>query len=434
MQSVLKKSISCILVCLGLVSFNTNAQERVIQDKEWENIVNYVNSKVTLAYIKHLKQTKNLPDEDLKEFNENIETPLEKNNIQKSLAYSEIEQLLKDNFDETLNNLSYQINSSVNFISQDTLFNRVKRNLNKVNAGHLYLEANVNSVKKEVENYINQNFQLKRSNNNKIQPTKATQQQKQEKPYYSWSILGFILAFVFGVLTIILFFKNKRIKKENKRIKKENKDLKKENKDLEKENKDLEEENKDLKEENKRIKERNKNLEETEKLYQKSQNRNNKKSRDKLDSNQNNKYTKTNTQSVEKKKQHGISDQPAPTYYFDKQQAANPVEKTFYAGKPTPNKEFSNITNSKDPQTSIFKLVTTNETQTKAEFEVIIASDFMEKNITNMPDDYLFRVCNHENSNQDFRREIITTKKGIAELVNDKWHVTENNKAIIKFQ
>lgn len=106
----------------------------------------------------------------------------------------------------------------------------------------------------------------------------------------------------------------------------------------------------------------------------------------------------------------------------------------FYAGKPTENKMFTDIRNEPDPNSTIFKLSYLENNPEKAEFEVLLVDDFMTKNITNLPDDYLFRVCYHENSNHDFRREIITTKKGVAERIDGKWIVRENNKATIKFQ
>lgn len=103
-----------------------------------------------------------------------------------------------------------------------------------------------------------------------------------------------------------------------------------------------------------------------------------------------------------------------------------------YAGKPTQNGEFLNIHTSINETESVFKLTVKNEIQ--AEFEVIIPSKIMEKYITNAPSDFLYRVCNHVNSNRDFTKEIITLKKGIAELVDEKWIVKEENKALIKFQ
>lgn len=113
-----------------------------------------------------------------------------------------------------------------------------------------------------------------------------------------------------------------------------------------------------------------------------------------------------------------------------------PVEKTkiLYAGKPSVNKVFTETFDQPQERQTIFKLTVDLNNGENAIFEVSDVSDFMIKNITNIPDDYLYRVCNHENSNSEFKREIITTKKGKAELIDGNWAVREENKATIKFQ
>ena len=105
---------------------------------------------------------------------------------------------------------------------------------------------------------------------------------------------------------------------------------------------------------------------------------------------------------------------------------------TLYAGKASENGNFEKITSEPQFDQTIFRLITLDENS--AEFEVAELSDYMTTEVTNSPDDYLYRVCFHENSNQDFREEIITTRKGTAHLIDDRWTVKEENKATIKFQ
>jgi len=108
--------------------------------------------------------------------------------------------------------------------------------------------------------------------------------------------------------------------------------------------------------------------------------------------------------------------------------------KEFFAGKPTPDRRFVEVTDKVIEQETVFKFNYSDESESTASFEVILASDFMKKEITNAPDDYLYRVCNNANSNQDFRREIITERKGIAHFRDGYWVVDELEKALIKFQ
>lgn len=94
---------------------------------------------------------------------------------------------------------------------------------------------------------------------------------------------------------------------------------------------------------------------------------------------------------------------------------------------------FSNVSEKLDPYKSYFKFTLSLDNKDKAEFEVL-DSEFILKKGANQPDLYLYTVCDPENSNQNFTGEIVTIKKGIAELVNDNWQVKKGNKAKIKFQ
>lgn len=106
----------------------------------------------------------------------------------------------------------------------------------------------------------------------------------------------------------------------------------------------------------------------------------------------------------------------------------------FYAGKPTNDRKWEEVTESPNEAKTIFKLSNFPNDKTKANFEVIITSDYMQREITNSPDSNLYRVCTNENANYEFTNKIITTKKGVANLVDGVWTVNEKDKAHIKFQ
>tara|TARA_R110000744_G_scaffold274204_1_gene387359 strand:+ start:35 stop:667 length:633 start_codon:yes stop_codon:yes gene_type:complete len=107
--------------------------------------------------------------------------------------------------------------------------------------------------------------------------------------------------------------------------------------------------------------------------------------------------------------------------------------KVFYSGKPTTEGKFSPVSSSPLSGQTIYKLFV-NEDGLTADFEIELVDQFITREVTNAPDEYLYRVCNQENSNKDFSREIITTKKGLAVLIDGNWVVKEANKATIKFQ
>ncbi|MCB7481624.1 hypothetical protein [Christiangramia sediminis] len=102
-----------------------------------------------------------------------------------------------------------------------------------------------------------------------------------------------------------------------------------------------------------------------------------------------------------------------------------------YAGKPTNDGWFKDAERLKGDN-HIYELSLSNDSE--AEFSLLELSKYMETEVINSPDDYLYRVCINENSNQEYRNEIITTKRGIAHKVDGKWKVNEEDKATIKFQ
>tara|TARA_R110002051_G_scaffold108607_5_gene181355 strand:- start:763 stop:1989 length:1227 start_codon:yes stop_codon:yes gene_type:complete len=115
-----------------------------------------------------------------------------------------------------------------------------------------------------------------------------------------------------------------------------------------------------------------------------------------------------------------------------------PVEKPkvpqiLYVGKPTTDGKFSPVSSSPLSGQTIYKLYV-HEDGLTADFEIELVDQFITREVTNAPDEYLYRVCNQENSNKEFSREIITTKKGLAVLIDGNWVVKEANKATIKFQ
>ncbi|WP_027078664.1 hypothetical protein [Maribacter antarcticus] len=109
------------------------------------------------------------------------------------------------------------------------------------------------------------------------------------------------------------------------------------------------------------------------------------------------------------------------------------LPRVFYSGKPTAAGKFSPISSSPISGETIYKLYE-HEDGLTADFEIALVDQFITREVTNSPDEYLYRVCSQENSNKDFSREIITTKKGLAVLIDGNWVVKEANKATIKFQ
>lgn len=105
----------------------------------------------------------------------------------------------------------------------------------------------------------------------------------------------------------------------------------------------------------------------------------------------------------------------------------------FFGSKTSDEREFLDITSELEQNKSIFKLVKTKSNPNFAEFEVILESDYIKRNVSNAPDHYLYKVCRPENSNQNFNKGIETVKKGIATYVEGKWIVKDGNLAIIKF-
>ncbi|WP_282017686.1 hypothetical protein [Salegentibacter mishustinae] len=106
-------------------------------------------------------------------------------------------------------------------------------------------------------------------------------------------------------------------------------------------------------------------------------------------------------------------------------------DNTLYAGKPTNDGWFKDAERLQGDN-HIYELKLSNESE--AEFALLELSKYMETEVINSPDDYLYRVCINENSNQEYRNEIITTKSGVARKVDGKWKVNEEDKATIKFQ
>ena len=109
------------------------------------------------------------------------------------------------------------------------------------------------------------------------------------------------------------------------------------------------------------------------------------------------------------------------------------VPQILYSGKPTTDSKFFPVSSSPLSGQTIYKL-NVHEDGLTADFEIELVDQFITREVTNAPDEYLYRVCNQENSNKDFSREIITTKKGLAILIDGNWVVQEANKATIKFQ
>lgn len=111
------------------------------------------------------------------------------------------------------------------------------------------------------------------------------------------------------------------------------------------------------------------------------------------------------------------------------------VEDIFYMPSPSSDGDFeiSNRSNIFKETISLYKFFVHDDNPNKADFEFHSDSIGI-KNAVNYPDRYLEPVCLINSAYNPNTKEIVTEKKGVAEIVADKWVVNHSNKAHIKYE
>ena len=391
-----------LVICISLFHnplYGQNVDvERVeiLAQDDWEKTIDYVNAEVTFLC---LVQYKNPTASEIRTA-KNLENNLAKNKIENPITFACLNDLIKVDWGTTIKKISKPIDliKQKNPRNLDTLFSFVEKQTKTIfpNGGDLkIIKDNViefyelrNETEKEVIEPIKEPI-------NQIVPERLEKSS-------NYNIFLLAPAILFLILSILLFFKNRKLSNEINQLRAQ------------------------------RMNQSNNNYTEKDKeLY-------NLKEKLKMSDNQienlhfENKKLKANSPPIQSISIDTINEEKSPEVNFEISNIPLPA-KIVYAGKPTTDNKFSNISSQPIENQTIFKL-TIDSDEEHANFEVILVSDFMIRNITNSPDDYLYRVCNQENSNKDFSREIITTKYGVALLIDGDWVVKEENKATIKFQ
>lgn len=404
----MKKLLVTFLI-LNLYSFSVNASEIIQTPKteiennvDWGNIIDYVNAKVTYYYIsEQINKGSIKSDEEIESF-KTFESELDNSNLNNIISFSDLKSFLKPHFGKTLENISSPIDSlKVNNLDTEPLFVAVlsilsERQSNVQNTDQFQqLKDSVTSFVKEKDTYV-------------VAETKDPVDESNESFILSNTTL-LILASLFLFSTIFFIIVWLYFRDENRKLK---------NAILVKNDEII-----NLKWENK------KPTVKTPPTENRRVNKSHENSKPEIRKNQNYQNNQNNPKGIP------IEDNKSPEIVLpvEAKELVNIIEH-LYAGKPTENRVLKEISTQSDPQQTIFKLKILPNNNELAEFEVFHVSDFMTRSITNAPDDYLYRVCNHENTNQEFRKEILTVKKGKANLINGEWVVKEENKATIKFQ
>ncbi|SDH29738.1 V-type ATP synthase subunit I domain-containing protein [Winogradskyella thalassocola] len=391
----MKNLIVLIFSSLCLVALH--GQSKPISDEQWITIVDHTNAIVTKSYIEKLK----LNEKESLDYSDNLKVRLNKSSLNYPLPFDSLEILLKQEFKKTLEKVSFKINETKSKEKDlDTLFNSIGIILKDVKEEKLIDSEPLSILHKDIDRFINpkvdENVEKNANVTAKIEviPTRG-------KSIFTLSnaVIVFLLALLI-IFIIRSINKGKKIR-ELEALRKEERNV---NKTYSLEIPKLNNEISSLRKEITRLKNELKKVK-----YN---------SNDNFNSSPPSSYSENETENIKE------WDTSIP----------KPVLTSFYAGKSNPNRIFVKTTQEILDQETIFKFTYIDSTKTSAEFEVVLVNDFMMRQIINSPDDFLYRVCNNANSNQDFQRTIITERKGIARLVNGEWVVSESDKALIKFQ
>lgn len=394
------------------------AQDKVeISQEHWFDIVDYVNAKATYQYLFDLSNNapKGLSTKDLKVFQKTVAPELESVQLEEPFySFDDLERLLSENnFSQTLDGLSRKIEDlKSEKLVLDEFYEKVKlvfTNKNAVNEfDYQQIDEDINDyIKSTVLDTEPENGIGNINNEQEAAPDSPSELEHDNeladtpdsmapdrKSNLNWLILLSVLIASFLAVLFKLFTDNKKLKKSITLLKsqpKKNDANNKKVKDINKRKMDAyRDELEQLREENTRLKA---------------------------------KIQELGRELAECKKLMSSEQQPPK----QKQSA-----KTFYATKLSADGFFEDISDAKDVQ-SVFELTTLSSNSKTASFKVVIASDYMEKNIMNFPDMYLGGACVFENRTQSTSKGVETVKEGRAELVDGRWLVKEENKARIKF-
>ena len=387
----------CLILTSILFSNSIWAQEADIPQEKWNDIVDYANAKATMTYLDVYTLSKALKEE-INFYESTLKPKLELSSLKAPVSYSTIQLLMESHFKKTFEKLTSQIDLVKSKPRElDTLYNTLHGVLKDVNLEESQRNSLINRLKTE----INKSSNIKSQEDPMAGFTPKTEiGEERQKP----SIIN-ISNIVIGTLILLTFFLAYLIIKRGKRISSLEYDLGRLRRDSQF-GKLAVTGNRNVSGKAKmRIQELERELQEAKEFIERLLN--------------------------ESKKE--IGSESAVVVEFDVP-TPPPAPKEFYAGKPTTDRKFAEVSDKIKEQETVFKFTFTDSSRTKAFFEVIIASEFMKRQIINAPDDFLYRVCNNSNSNQDFRREVVTERKGIAQLREGVWVVDENDKALIKFQ
>lgn len=381
------------------------AQENDISDEQWKKIVDYANTKVTLTYIDSLHNATKLNQLETENYENILKPQLINNSLSSPISFESLKILMTDHFGQTLKNLSAKIdNLKYGSRDLDSLFSSIESAFKAVKMEKLDNSSPINNLRSEIIEFTNkEKIEVVSPINNKETPSVNLNQDKSDSILTIPNIIILLLIIVLSFFIFLSINKHKEIEKLKNKIK---------NPKNHSNNKTYN----NLREDqlNRKYLSQITNLE--------------------------NKIAKLKTELKEAKQLNYSFLNPTvhtPSEIIEQVTITDtksfPESSNFYAGKPTPEREFISVNDHIKEQETIFKFTIMDSRHTKASFEVIIVNDFMMRQIINSPDDFLYRVCNNVNSNQDFRKEIITERKGIAHFKNGIWVVDENDKALIKF-
>lgn len=387
----------CFILTSVLFSNSIWAQEEDIPQEKWNDIVDYTNAKATMTYLDGYTLSKAIKEEIIF-YESTLKPKLELSSLKAPVSFYTIQLLMDSHFKKTFEKLTSQIE----LVKRephvlDTLYNTLQDVLKEVNLEESQRNSLVNTLKAEINKSSKVNPQADPMAG--FTPKTEIREERQDSSIINLSNI------VIGTLILLIFFLVYLIIKKGKRIGYLEYDLGRLRRDSQFEKLAVTGNRNVSGKAKRRIQELERELQEAKAFNERLVN--------------------------ESKKE--IDSESAVVVEFDVPNPS-PAPQEFYAGKPTPERKFPELSDKIKEQETVFKFTFTDSSRAKASFEVILASEFMKRQIINSPDDFLYRVCNNSNSNQDFRREIVTERKGIAQLRDGVWVVDENDKALIKFQ
>mgnify|MGYP003640056902 FL=1 len=400
------KALYKLVFIACLIASNLFSQDKSVNDieeisqEEWNSIVDYVNAEVTGISMRDFKnKTKSLGEEDENDFQEFMKS-LKTNNSEEPIPFLVISTQLKENWGVTFKNISTPIETFKRFSPKifDSLFFKIEhlesfKNLKLIESSE-YADLKKEFLPIQQPEIIVQKIERQEPEQPVVVKNSNIQRNEKRSSYNYWMIPT--LLFLISTIALFVMWRKERNKYNNLMGRMENGYAKRDNAII------------SLKTELRNSKIRNERLESNQKPF------------------------------VEKQSK----PIQARTVFVDEPKAPEieliPVEKSkvpqiLYSGKPTTDSKFFPVSSSPLSGQTIYKL-NVQEDGLTADFEIELVDQFITREVTNAPDEYLYRVCNQENSNKDFSREIITTKKGLAILIDGNWVVKEANKATIKFQ